>query len=79
MKAFFAKVWALVKMVAGKIAEFFENENGGMSSRRLFGGGLIVVSIVLAFQQSPTEIVLAFLGTGTTLIGLTTADKKQGV
>ena len=76
MKAFWQKVVAWVKKVVGKAAEFFENENGGMSSRRLFGGGLIVVSVVLAFQHSPTEIVLAFLGTGTTLIGLTTADAK---
>lgn len=77
MKAFFAKVWEWIKKAFAKVAEFFENENGGMSSRRLFGGGLVVVSVVLAFQKQPTEIVLAFLGTGTTLIGLTTADSRK--
>lgn len=76
MKAFFAAVGAWVKRMVGKAAEFFENENGGMSSRRLFGGGLIVVSVLLAFRGADNAIVLAFLGTGTTLIGLTTADPR---
>lgn len=77
MKAFFEKAIAWIKKAISKVAEFFENENGGMSSRRLFGGGLIVVSVVLAFQKQPMEIVLAFLGTGTTLLGLTTADARK--
>lgn len=68
--------WEKVKAFFAKMAEFFENENGGMSSRRLFGGGLIVVSVVLAFQRASDAVVLALLGAGTTLIGLTTADTK---
>lgn len=72
MKAF----WEKIKALLAKIAEFFENENGGMSSRRLFGGSLIIVAAVLAFQHASDAIVLAFLTAGTTLLGLTTADNR---
>lgn len=76
MKAFFVRVGAWIRKVFGKLAEFLENENGGMSSRRLGGIALIVVSIILAFRAVDNAVVLAFLGTGTALLGLTTADKK---
>lgn len=72
MKAFWAKVWTAIK----KAAEFFENQDGGMSSRRLGGIALIVVAAVLAFRSTDNAVVLAFLGTGTTLLGLTTVDPK---
>ena len=72
MKAF----WEKVKAAFAKIAEFLENENGGMSSRRLFGSVLVIVSVVAMFMNKPTEIVMALLGTGTLLLGLTTADNR---
>lgn len=72
MKAF----WAKVKAFFAKIAEFLENENGGMSSRRLFGAALVIFSAYLAVRQDPPAVVLQFLGAGTLLLGLTTADNR---
>jgi hypothetical protein len=72
MKAFWLKVVAFIK----KVAEFFENQDGGFSSRRLFGGALIVVAAVLAFQKADNAIVLSFLTAGSALLGLTTFDAK---
>jgi hypothetical protein len=60
-----------------KLAEFLQNENGGMSSRRLFGSALVIVSVVAMFMGKPDQIVLSLLGTGTMLIGLTTADARS--
>jgi hypothetical protein len=77
MKSFFVKAWAAVKAFFAKLAEFLENPDGGFSSRRLGGVALITVSVVLAFKGAATEVVLSFLGTGATLIGLTTNDNKQ--
>jgi len=76
MKAFWEKVKTFFGKVARKMAEFFENENGGFSSRRLGGIGMIAVSAVLAFRGADPTIVLAYLGAGSTLIGITTADNR---
>lgn len=59
-----------------KLAEFLQNENGGMSSRRLFGSALVIVSVVAMFMGKPDQIVLSLLGTGSALLGLTTADAR---
>jgi hypothetical protein len=75
MKAF----WTKVKAFFAKVAEFLQNENGGMSSRRFFGSALVIFSAVLAWRQDPPAIVLAFLGAGTALLGLTTADARLPV
>ncbi len=72
MKAF----WQKVKDFFAKIAEAFENENGGLSSRRVFGSALIVFSAMLAWRGDPPAVCLAYLGAGTTLLGLTTADQR---
>jgi len=73
---FWQKVKAFFERVIKKLAEFVENQDGGFSSRRLFGGGLIVVAAVLAFRGADNAVVLSFLGAGSTLLGLTTFDAK---
>lgn len=69
-------LWGKVKAFFAKVAEFFQNENGGMSSRRLFGAALVIVAALLAFQRASDAIVLGFLTAGTALLGLTTADNR---
>lgn len=63
--------------VLAKLAEFLQNENGGMSSRRLFGFILIGWACFLSVRPvSDNAMVLSFLTAGSSLLGLTTADSR---
>lgn len=61
------------------IADFFENMDGSGSSRRLMGIALIVCGIIGGFQKLDTVFCLGLVTGGTTLLGLTTIDKRPAV
>lgn len=63
-----------MKKFLAKIAEVFQNVDGGTSARRVVGIACVTVAIIGFFTKRETELVLSFLGTGNALIGLTTFD-----
>ena len=79
MKAFFLKVYAKVKAVLAKLFEFFENQDGGFSSRRLAGLALVVVGIVGWFMDKSETICSVLMGMGAALLGLTTTDNRPAL
>jgi hypothetical protein len=57
-----------------KISEAFQNMDGSISARRVFGGLLVVVGIIGWFMKLSDTVVSVVIGLGATLIGATTAD-----
>ncbi len=59
-----------------RLGEFFQNPDGSLSSRRLFGAALIVAALVGWYLGKSDVICTAIIGFGATLLGLTTSDKQ---
>ena len=60
-----------------KVFEFWQNPDGSLSSRRLFGTIILIVALVgyfLKFEPILTGSIFAF---GTILLAVTTADKPS--
>ena len=62
-----------------KVFEVWQNPDGSLSSRRIFGTLLIVAGIVGYFCRLDGISTGTVLGLGATLLGLTTADKQAPV
>jgi hypothetical protein len=60
-----------------KIFEFWQNPDGSLSSRRLFGTALLTVAIAGYFSKLDAILTGAIFAFGTTLLAVTTADPQK--
>jgi hypothetical protein len=61
-----------------KLFEFWENPDGSLSSRRLFGTVLLGIGVAGYFLRLDAILTGTILALGAGLLGLTTADKQGG-